>query len=223
MSRESAEAISDWLGPGSGRFVVIPNGIPLARFTVPAQAAEDVSCALKGRVGVAMVARLVPPKDHATALAALARLPDEYCLILAGEGPERAAIEEAAKRFKLEGRCVLLGSRTDVPAILAACRVYLQSSRVEGFGIAALEAMAAGLPVVASEARGLGELARGAGLLFPVGDAGACAKEIERAATEPALAEKLVAAGRARAAEYSIERCAGAYADLYGELLKEGA
>ena len=91
-------------------------------------------------------------------------------------------------------------------------------------GLAPLaEIMAAGLPVVASEARGLGELVRGAGLLFPVGDAGGCARAIERIVAEPALAKRLVESGRARAAEYSIERCAGAYAALYGELLKEGA
>jgi glycosyltransferase involved in cell wall biosynthesis len=223
VSRESAEAIADWLGLGSERFAVIPNGIPLARFAAPAAPAEDVKRALRGRLGVAMVARLVPPKDHATALAALALLPDEYCLVLAGEGPEREAIEAEAERLNVTERCLLLGSRADVPAVLAACRVYLQSSKVEGFGIAALEAMAAGLPVVASEARGLGELVRGAGLLFPVGDAGTCARAIQRIVAEPALAKRLVEAGRARAAEYSIERCAGAYAALYAELLKEGA
>jgi glycosyltransferase involved in cell wall biosynthesis len=223
VSRESAEAISDWLGLGSERFAVVPNGVPLARFATPAAPASDVVGALDGRLGVAMVARLVPPKDHATALAALARLPEEYCLVLAGEGPERTAIEAEAGRLGVSERCLLLGSRADVPAVLAACRVYLQSSKVEGFGIAALEAMAAGLPVVASEARGLGELVRGAGLLFPVGDAGACAKGIERIASEPGLAESLVAAGRSRAAEYSIDRCAAAYMGLYTEIMGENA
>jgi glycosyltransferase involved in cell wall biosynthesis len=221
VSRESAEAIAKWLGLGSERFAVIPNGIPLARFSAPTAAAADVSAALGGRIGVAMIARLVDAKDHATALAALALLPKEYCLVLAGEGPERSSIEAAVKSLHVADRCLLLGSRSDVSAVLAACRVYLQSSKVEGFGIAALEAMAAGLPVVASEARGLGELVRGAGLLFPVGDAGTCAKEIERVATEPALARSLVEAGRARATEYSIDRCAGEYAALYEKLVRK--
>lgn len=219
VSRESAASIADWLGFGPGRFRVIPNGIPLERFAAHAEPAPDVVAALAGRVGIAMVARLVPPKDHETALRSLARLPERFCLVLAGEGPERRSIEILAEELGLVGRLILLGSRDDVPEILAASSVYLQSSKVEGFGIAALEAMAAGLPVVASEARGLGELARGAGLLFPVGDSRACAEAIERTVSEPGLAPRLIEAGRARAAEYSIERCAEAYAALYAELL----
>jgi glycosyltransferase involved in cell wall biosynthesis len=221
VSRESAEAIGEWLGLRAERFAVIPNGIPLARFTAPTAAAADVTVALGGRIGVAMTARLVDAKDHATALAALALLPPEYCLVLAGEGPERPRIEAAAKALHVADRCLLLGSRADVISVLAACRIYLQSSKVEGFGIAALEAMAAGLPVVASEARGLGELVRGAGLLFPVRDAETCARAIQRIVAEPALARSLVEAGRARAAEYSIGRCAGEYAALYEKLIRK--
>jgi glycosyltransferase involved in cell wall biosynthesis len=218
VSRESADSIRIWLGLEDERFVVIPNGIPLDRFTKPATPAADVVQFLGGRIGIAMTARLVPPKDHPTALRALAKLPPEFCLVLTGEGPERTTIENLAGKLGVKNRCLLLGARLDIPMVLAACSVYLQTSIVEGFGIAALEAMAAGVPTVASDARGLGKLVRNAGLLFPVGDSDSCARALERVFIEPGIRDMLISSGRERAAQYSIHRCADAYASLYGEL-----
>jgi len=215
VSRESGEALRLWLGMSRRKVSVIPNGIALERFARKQEAAADVVLALGDRHGIAMVARFVPAKDHATAIRAIASLPREYCLVLAGEGEEGPRLRALSKALGIGDRCLFLGSRDDVPSVLAACRAYLQSSRIEGFGIAALEAMAAGLPVAASDAPGLGDLVRGAGLLFSVGDEAACAAAIRSLVEDKELAAKLSAAGIERARLYSIEGCAARYEAFY--------
>jgi len=222
VSPDTAKAIASWVALPPERFPVIANGIPLERFATGIAAAADVESWLAGRFGIAMTARLVRPKAHEVALSALAMLPERYCMVFAGEGTERERLEALALYLGVGDRCRFLGSRQDIGAILAACRLYVQTSLVEGFGIASLEAMACGLPVVASDAPGLGDLVRGAGLLFPPGDGEACARAIERIAADPGLASSLVSAGFDRANANSIGRCADAYAGLYKSLASPG-
>lgn len=219
VSPDTAAALSRWLGLPLDHFPVIPNGIPLARFAVHHEPAADVTQWLRGRHAIGMTARLIQAKGHDVALEALALLPAPWCMVFAGDGPERQALELLARRLGVEDRCLFLGARMDIPAILAACAVYLQSSYAEGFGIAALEAMAAGLPVVASDAPGLAELVRDAGVLFAPGDAHGCYRAILLAWDD---ARSCAARGFARAAQYSIERCAGSYAQLYTDRAAAG-
>jgi len=164
-----------------------------------------------------MVARFVPTKDHETAIRALASLPEDHVLVLVGDGGEKPGMERLAKTLGVAERCLFTGSRNDVPEILAACEMYLQTSRKEGFGIAALEAMAAGLPVAAADVPGLGPLVAGAGLLFPAGEWTAAARRILELEA-PDARKTAVEAGKARAAGYSIEATVTAYAELYGRL-----
>lgn len=220
VSEASGESLRRWIGLGRKRIAIIPNGIDLDRLSPGSAAAHDVVSALRGRVGIAMTARLVAVKDHETAMRAIARLPAEYCLVLAGDGEEGPRLRALAINLGINDRCLFLGSRGDIPAVLAACKVYLQSSRIEGFGIAALEAMAAGLPVVASEARGLGELVTGVCLSFPIGDYIACAESIRTLVEDGELARRRSVAGIERARLYSIETCAERYAELYREVSK---
>lgn len=222
VSEDAASALEHWLGLERAKLPVIQNGIPLERFR-EAKPAMDVAAALRGRKGIAMVARMVPVKDHATALAALALLPEDFTLVLAGDGPERPAIEARVRELGLGERCLFLGGRDDVPAVLAASACYLQTSKVEGFGIAALEAMAAGIPVAASEVPGLAGLVRGAGSLFSPGDAAGCAAAIRGLVEDSARRAALARSGRERARAYSIETTARAYAGLYEDILRERA
>jgi glycosyltransferase involved in cell wall biosynthesis len=140
-------------------------------------------------------------KGHATLLAAahlLAPSMPELRFVLCGSGSQEAALREAARAL---GAAVhFAGFRTDVSACLAAADVAVLPSLQEGLGVAALEAMAAGLPVVASRVGGLAEVVdHGAtGLLVPPADPGALAAALARLAREPALRERLGAAGRAR-------------------------
>lgn len=105
-----------------------------------------------------MVARLEAPKDPLTALAALARLRAlDWTCELIGDGPLRPEVERAIGEQGLADRVALLGTRDDVPARLAAAQVFMLITKREGFPISILEAMRAGLPVVASDVGGIAE------------------------------------------------------------------
>jgi glycosyltransferase involved in cell wall biosynthesis len=105
---------------------------------------------------IGMVARLDPIKDHATLLSAVRILRDElpdqaFELRLVGDGPLRQALEEQARSLGIAGVVRFLGNRNDVPAILGELDLFvLSTTRDEGFGVVLVEALAAGLPVIAS-------------------------------------------------------------------------
>jgi glycosyltransferase involved in cell wall biosynthesis len=170
---------------------------------------------------------LVERKGHDLALRALAELARggrAVRLWIAGEGPERAALQALAQSLGIGERARLLGRRADVPDLLAAADVVAMPSRAEGMGVAALEAMAAGRPVVAARVGGLGEAVQHerTGLLVEPDDAPALAAALARLVDDRALAARLGAAGPARIAErYHASRMCDAYDALYREVLAE--
>ena len=112
----------------------------------------------------------------------------------------------------------LAGSRGDVPDLLARADVFVLASRSEGAPISILEAMAAGLPVVASDVGGVGELVvdGATGLLVPAGDPAALAAALERLLADPELRRRLGAAGRERARErFDLRAARDAHVSLY--------
>jgi glycosyltransferase involved in cell wall biosynthesis len=176
---------------------------------------------------VLAAANLVRRKGVDVLLAAVAALAPgaRWALWIAGDGPERAALEAAASRLGVGDRVRFLGRRSDVPDLLEACDVFVLPSRKEGLGVAALEAMARGRPVVASAVGGLAEVvaADETGLVVPPGDAAALATALERLIADPELARRLGAAGAKRVAEHFLaERMVSAYESLYREILAEG-
>jgi glycosyltransferase involved in cell wall biosynthesis len=184
-------------------------------------AAPDNACLL-------VAANLVQRKGVDVLLAAYAALASRECteLWIAGDGPERAPLEATAARLGIADRVRFLGHRDDVPDLLEACDVFVLPSRLEGLGVAALEAMARRRPVVASAVGGLAEtvVAEETGLLVPPDDAAALAAALARLIADPALGRRLGAAGAARVAEHFLaEQMVGAYESLYREVLREVA
>ena len=164
------------------------------------------------------VGRFKYPKDFATLVDALARLEPPARALLVGDGPERMAIEAEVRRLGLAGRVTLAGERGDVPELLAASDVFVLSSRSEGLPMSVLEAMAAGLPVVASSVGGVPELVveGETGFLVPVGDAAALAAALERLIADQELRRRLGRAGRRRVeAEFDLGRFRTAHVELY--------
>ncbi len=159
-------------------------------------------------------------------LEALALLAKEHALHptlwLAGTGPQEEAIENRIARLGLDEQVQLLGQRQDIPDLLAACDLFVLPSRREGLGVAALEAMAAGKPVIASRVGGLGEAVvhEGTGLLVEPEDAPALAEAIARLLDDAALRARLGAAGPARIAELYLARdMVRSYERLYASIL----
>ncbi len=226
------QEIRDHVARGIGRpeqFVVIPSGIALPEFGTTADAP-----ALRAALGlpasatvVGAVGRLEPIKGHRYLLEAVGRLAPRcpgLHLALVGDGELLAELRRAAEHAGLAGRAHFLGWREDVPAVLHAFDLFALPSLNEGMGRALVEAMAAGLPIVASAAGGVPEVLAGgaAGLLVPPADAEALARAIETLLADPALRARLGAAARERAGRYTVEASLRTLEALYDELLGFG-
>ena len=196
--------------------VVIHNGVELPR----AVAVESRS----GPYRLVTVGRLQAPKDPLTLVRALAELRRPGEAVIAGDGPDRPAVEREVRRLGLESVVRLAGERDDVGELLAAADMFVLSSRSEGLPLSILEAMAAGLPIVASSVGGVPELVVDGetGLLVPPGDPHALAAAIERLLDDPALRRQLGTAGRTRVSEhFDLASARRAHLDLYRTLLAD--
>jgi glycosyltransferase involved in cell wall biosynthesis len=175
---------------------------------------ENPPDGVEGRV-LLSVSRLTPQKGLDVAIRALPLLPKDMVLVVLGEGPERIALEALARELGVERRIFLPGRVPDVAAWLERATAYVHPARWEGFGLGVLEAMLAGLPVVASNVSSLPELVGDAGVLVRPDDPSALALGVARALDTPALG----AAGRDRArSEFSVARMADRTAALYARL-----
>jgi glycosyltransferase involved in cell wall biosynthesis len=204
-------------GIPDGRIGVVRSGLDLARRPAPAREATLASLGVdRRRPLVVMVSALVPPhKDPETFVAAVAAARAAGCdcqALLVGGGPLAGETERASRRAGLNSALRLTGFRSDALELLAAADVVVLSSRDEGLGTSLLDAMQAGVPIVATAAGGVREVVRDGvdGLLVPVGDGAALGAAIARVLSDRALGEALVASGKERARTFSIERTAEA-------------
>jgi len=198
------------------QYRVIRNGIDLAPF-----AGEPSPC--EGRI--LFVGRLRNPKRVDLALEALRRVrtavPDAT-LDVAGDGPLRAELEQLARRLGLSERVRFLGTRGDLPGLLRDAQCLLLASDYEGCPLSVLEAMAAGVPVVATAVGGVPELLVGGetGVLAPAGDAEALADALRSVLVPPGRARQLGDNGRARAQRlFSRERMVADTCALYDAIV----
>jgi glycosyltransferase involved in cell wall biosynthesis len=198
-----------------GQYRVIPNGVLLERYALPREP-------VRGRI--LMVGRLARPKRPDLALRALASVREsvpEAELHLVGEGPLRAQAEALTAELGLNGAVKFLGNREDVPELLARAECALLASDYEGCPLAVVEAMAAGVPVVATDAGGTGELVEPGrtGELGPLGDARGLATALESVLSNPTRAAELGVEGRRVAeARLSLDTMVGSLVQLYDEV-----
>src|SRR5690242_16195118 len=215
-SEATLQNLKEWVPQVADRLSIIYNGVPLDRFRAAHAAcrAEVLQTDDPQRALVTFVARFDPAKDHATLLRALVRLPGVE-LALVGDGDSRRDMEVLAAKLGIGGRVHFLGRRHNIPELLKMSDVYVHSSNWEGFGIAAVEAMSAGLPVIATDVPGLGEIVRGTGLLFAPGDHEALAAHITAVLESTALRRKLTQASLRRASDFSIDSIVDQWIKVY--------
>lgn len=198
------------------RTVVIRNGVEPESFPVRVHAAVE-------RPRLVSLGRFKAPKDFGTLLEALAQLRDvPFEAVLVGDGPQRRALERAAQELGLSDVVEFAGERDDVPSLLAGADCFVLSSTSEGMPISVLEAMAAGLPVVASDVGGVHELVREGetGFLVPAQDAAALARAIRPVLADHHERARLGANGRSDVeATFTVARVRRQHADLYHRLL----
>jgi sugar transferase (PEP-CTERM/EpsH1 system associated) len=211
VSREVAELSRDQ-GIADSKLSTIVNGIDISRFRF---GAPDPAGA------IVTVARLSPEKDlanliRATALAA-ERVRD-LRVEVAGNGPCAEELQRLASELGVGERIRFLGEIRDVPALLARARMFVLPSRSEGIPLTVLEAMACGLPVIATRVGGLPEVVEDAltGVLVPSADPAALAEAVIEIWNDPGRADRMGRSGRRRAEErFDVRRMVANYEALY--------
>jgi glycosyltransferase involved in cell wall biosynthesis len=176
------------------------------------------------------VGRLQAVKDQLTLVRAFAqcvarRLPgsEQLCLLIAGDGPLRAEVEDEVRACGLGARIWLAGEREDVPEVLRSLDFFVLPSISEGISNTVLEAMASALPVVATAVGGNSELVVDGetGVLVPPADPAALATALSTCAADAALRQRLGQAGRRRVEQgFSLDGMVERYTDLYQHLLQ---
>ncbi len=193
-----------------GRIWVIHNGVTDSSLRAAPSAGSPVR--------IVMVARCGPPKNHLMVLQAASQLRGDWELNFVGDGPLMGRVQEEIGRLGLGGRVSLLGCRDDVPQILAGAHIFCLASDWEGLPISIIEAMRAGLPVVAAAVGGVPELVTFGENGFLVGrkDAGGLARHLQALIDDPALRAQFGARSRARyEREFTLEQQMSKVREVY--------
>ncbi len=204
------------LGVRSKKLRVIYNGIDANRFSLGNGKRND-------RAAIIMVSRLSSEKDFPTLLNAadaIRRKKPDFLLRLAGDGPQRGKIERLVHELALERHVELLGNRSDIPELLSNAAAFVLSTHTEGLSIALLEAMASGLPIVATDVGGNREVVveGETGFLVPRQSPAMLASRLLWILDHPEESRQLGAAGRRRVEEiFDIRRMVSEYERLYWE------
>jgi N-acetyl-alpha-D-glucosaminyl L-malate synthase BshA len=211
-----ARATHETLGvPDTVEIEIVPNFVDSARFT-PAPGERP----LPEAPVVVHVSNFRPVKRVGDVIEVFARLraAGPARLRLVGDGPDRAAVAMRAAALGVAADVEFLGERVDLPAVLQAADLFMLPSETESFGLAALEAMACGVPVVASAVGGLPEVIPDGevGALCPLGDVAAMAAAAGRILGDPELHRRLSRAARRLAeSRYQIEPAVDRYLAIY--------
>lgn len=224
INEMTQEKLIFWLKPKRKylqKFAVIKNGININKFreAEPYNKKEINSNFTESTRLVCMVGRLSKQKDQATLIKAMKNLPEDVHLLLIGEGPLKGKSKNLAKEEGVENRVHFLGFRNDVERLLKTCDIVVLSSNWEGFGLAAVEGMASGKPVLASDIPGLREVVAGAGILFPKGDSKKLAKIIKNLLDDLNKYEEISQECSIRASEFVIDKTVAGYIKVYEQSL----
>lgn len=226
-----SEDLQRWLGDvvriPAAKTLFIKNGVDTDRYAPGGSAAPD-SPWQAGDVVIGTVARIQDVKNHRALVDAFARLRADMPalaprlkLTIVGDGPLLPALRAQVAALGLQDAVWLPGARADIQALLQSFSVFALPSLAEGTPVSMLEAMACGLPVVASRVGGIPEVVDDGvqGLLVPVGDVGALAQALGRYAGDAALRAQHGARARARIEErFSMRAMLAAYGALYDGL-----
>jgi glycosyltransferase involved in cell wall biosynthesis len=225
----NSEGVRDFYvqhGTPSERVRVIPNGVvmPEKPTTTRQEILAELQLPQNSRL-IGLVGRLWPQKrvkDAIWAADLLKVIRDDVHLLVIGDGPMANDLRRYRDQVRIADKVHFLGERGDVPRLMPHFDVLWSTSGYEGLSNVILEAMAAAVPIVATDIPGTRELveANVTGYLVPVGDRAAFAKYTERLLNDAALAAQLSAAARRRVEEeFSVEKMIARHAALYRELL----
>lgn len=215
-SASVAHLAQEWSNVPADKLVVVPNALDPAEYREPVLTRLPRNA---DEVRVGFVGRLDPVKRIPDLVSAMAHLPDRYQLHIFGEGAERARIEHQIAHAKLEPRVHLRGRVTRPHTALSQIDVMVLPSIAEGFGLVLIEAMAAGVPIVATDVPGVRDVVahEETGLLVPAQCPAELARAIRRVSEDAVLTGRLTDnAYRRVRAEYGWDRVLPMYRELLG-------
>jgi sugar transferase (PEP-CTERM/EpsH1 system associated) len=233
VSRDIADWLTETVHVPPERVVQIYNGVDTEQFGPDGPAAARIPATHRrgdGRIIFGTVGRLDPVKNQGALLEAAARLVERrvarehFRLIVAGEGPSAATLRQQAERLGIADLVWFAGACADVPQILRAMDVFVLPSLNEGISNTLLEAMATGLPAVATRVGGNPELIDSGrtGVLCEPDDLPGLTDAMLQYAEKPALRTAHGAAARERAVQrFALDAMVGRYTDLYRDLCAE--
>lgn len=216
ISEGTRQNLKTWINADKEdeRFVVINNGVNLDAF-------KNIKKEYIYPNTLIMVARFAPAKDQATIIKAMTLLDKDVHLILVGDGETIESCKKMASELAVNERVHFVGTQSDVPSWIGKADIGIQSSHWEGFGLTAVEMMAGGLPVVASDVEGVKQVVEGAGVLFPHGDYGKLAEEIKKLLYDKDYYELVKDRCMERSEMYDIKAMVESYVNVYKEILQK--
>lgn len=222
MSQDMARWLEDHVGVATGRIRQLYSGVDTDRFHPVSQ---NPQVAVDSPLVIGTVGRLDPVKNHSALLATFARLAPRFAnlhLTIVGDGPLKTSLHAQAASLGLTNRITFTGARNDTPDLLRSFDVFTLPSMNEGISNTILEAMATGLPMVASRVGGNMELVVDGvtGRLYDPSGPDALEQALLPYLTDPALRRAHGTAGRERAVQrFSLDAMVDRYRAMYDELL----
>ena len=207
ISQQTQNALQNWLQSMDERFIVINNGVDTKAF-----AAIQKEVIPKSLI---MVSRFASSKDQETVIKAMKLIDYDATLRLVGDGENLEHCKQLAKDCGVEDRVQFLGARADVANLVAESYIGIQSSNWEGFGLTAVEIMACGKPVIATDVDGLKQVVEGAGEIFHKGDKKELAQKVKIILSDKSYYNDMALRCKRRASEYDICVMADKYLNVY--------
>ena len=218
ISESTQQNLMSWVKlKDKEKFVVIENGINLEDFIkAEPYKKSDLDCEFGENTRLlCMVGSFTKPKDQATIIRTMKYLPKHVTLLLVGDGSLKQEHEKLAKELEVDDRVKFLGIRKDVPRIFKTSDIVIVSSHWEGFGLVAVEGMAAGKPVIATDVPGLREVVEDKNNLFQVGDHVKLTQILKKLLNNEKYYKTCAKKSINRASIYKIEKTVDGYKKIY--------
>jgi glycosyltransferase involved in cell wall biosynthesis len=218
ISDEVDHLLKQHLKFDDSKFSLIKNGLDIEKiYNVEPNELSDIVKNKSDRI-IVQVASFTKQKDQQTLIRAIPKINFPVSVLMIGKGPTLNECKQLSREIGVEEKVHFLGIRMDVPALLKASDIVVLSSHYEGLSLSSIEGLASGKPFVASDAPGLKDIVKGAGLLFNIGDEKGLANHINKLLEDrdlySAIAEKCVN----RSLDYHIDRNVDQHIELYKEL-----
>lgn len=211
--------LNEWLkNINKDKFITIDNGINFSLFNSALPYGKEIFFKKEDFL-IAMVGSFTIQKDQETIIKSLKNCPEIIKLLLIGTGPREGEIKKLVFELDLENRVRFLGKRKDIPEILKTIDISIVSSNWEGFGLVAVEGMASGNPVIASNVDGLKQIVEGVGLIFQKGNYNELSKIINELFKNKVLYNQLKEKSIINAQKYDINIMVLKYIKLYKKLM----